>query len=85
MILDIALWVVALAFIVATHYRTKRALAERLQMRQVVMDKQHKVLRRDVARLNKRADEALEKAREHHQSVKDLHRKVNRTLEERNG
>ena len=85
MILDIALWVVALAFICATHYRTKKNLAERLYQRQVVMDKQHKVLRRDVQRLNRQADQALEKARSHHQSVKDLHRKVDRTLRERNG
>lgn len=85
MILDIALWVAALAFVVVTHYRTKKSLAEQLLRRQVVMDKQHKVLRRDVARLNRQADQALEKARSHHQSVKDLHRRVNRTLEERNG
>lgn len=81
-ILDIALWVVALVFVVVTHYRTKKALAEKLYARQVVMDKQHKALRRDVARLNRQADQALEKARAHHQSVKDLSRKVDRTLSE---
>lgn len=85
MILDIALWVIALAFVVATHFKTKRDLAERLYQRQVVMDKQMKVLRRDVARNNRLAKEALEKARAHHQSAKDLNRQVIRTLEERNG
>jgi uncharacterized protein YoxC len=84
-ILDIALWVVALVCICVVHYRTKRSLSERLYQRQVVMDKQHKVLRRDVARLTKQADEALERSKSHHQSVKDLHRKVDRTLRERSG
>lgn len=75
----------AAVVMVVVHRRYAKRQAERLYMRQVTMDKQHKVLRRDVARNSQLANETLEKARAHHQSAKDLNRRVIRTLDERNG
>ena len=85
MIPEIAMWAVSLLVIVLLQVRVSRRVGKRLEQRAVVMDRQQKQLRRESQRLQREAVAALERAKNHHQSAKDLNRRVDRTLKEHNG
>ena len=77
----------AAVVMVFVHRRAVKRLAERLYARQVMMDKQHKVLRREVARdlkriekLHEEAVSACERTEALEQSARSFHRRADRAL-----
>ena len=88
MILELALTGVPAVAFGAAYWRLKRGLTERLYQRQVVMDKQQKVLRREVERTRAEAQRTVEasaqavaRARQIEENARLSHRKLERTLE----
>lgn len=72
-ILAFALILVAVAVMVAVHFRTQKKLAQAVLDRQVMLDKQAKVFVRQLARSHSAATKLIDQSRALHDDVRQLH------------
>lgn len=72
-VLAFALIVAAIVAMVIVHFKTQKALAQRVLDRQVALDKQAKVFVRDLARSHNAAKKLIDQSRSLHDDVRQLH------------